>query len=81
MTIQTKYNMGDSLFFIRNNEILKRKIRLINVSIGEFNTSIEYEFLVEEKITMLDKDTICVRDEVSCFKTIEELTEYFKAKL
>ena len=32
MTIQTKYNVGDELYFIENNEIVKLKVSSINTS-------------------------------------------------
>ncbi len=73
MTIETKFNVDELVYFIYDNKIMKRYVSYIEY----VNYSIMYKFIITEKRTMLDSDTILFLPEEKCFKSITKLCEYY----
>lgn len=75
MVITTKYNIGDKVFIIHNNEIIKVPITHVET----YNSNIiTYTLLLSKALSMMDKDRIEKRSEINCFQSIEELVLYYK---
>lgn len=72
MTIQTKFDIGDEVFLIEHNKIMKMKIHNIF-----YDRKVIYQFLLHKSRTSLDKDVYITRDESTCFKTPEDLVNSY----
>jgi hypothetical protein len=76
MRIETKFDVGENAVIIDNNIIIT--IPVYNISY--INKTIRYEFMTSKALSMMDKDIIIHRDEKECFKSINELTQYYESK-
>jgi hypothetical protein len=82
MTIETRFNKGETVFFIENNAIVSFPVRGIEYRGGheviQKNGTITYSFLTSKAPTSLDKDRIVYKNENECFKSIDELANFYK---
>lgn len=69
--------LGDKVFIISNNEIIKVPITYIETR----NNTITYTLLLSKALSMMDKDRIEKRLEINCFHSLEELVLYYKEKI
>lgn len=76
MKIQSRFDVGQSVVFIENNEIVSYPVHEIEYVCR----TIRYSFLVSKAINMMDKDKRVVRDEKDCFKSVHELANHYKQK-
>lgn len=76
MTITTKFDGGQEVFVIDNNEVKKMPI----VSIETRNKDVSYTLLKQKAFSMMDKDVTIVRDEENCFSTIDQLADFYKVE-
>ena len=78
MTISTKFNIGDRVWFIAKNRLINDRIIAINTftdrpveeldgTVYKTRTSIEYMFVQYDNV-----------NEYYCFKTEEELLKFFE---
>ena len=67
MTIETKYNIGDEVWFYHHKKIMKSRVRSINLLVRKDDISASY--LMEDMWT----DQYIVLYEESLFPTKEEL--------
>ena len=83
MQINTKYNIGDSLYFVENNKIVSREICGVNVEIFKVNEcvnefrnkfTIVYKYLKYPKEVMGENPILYVNEE-DAFITKQELIE------
>ena len=79
MTIETKFNIGDFTIIICGNKIMKKQISDI-IPKHKYGNNISYEVLLEKGTIDRQSSTI-IRDECNCFRSLEELVEYYKDKL
>jgi len=78
MNINTKFILNDNVFLIYENTIQKTKIEKIEIKLFKNDIKIVYTCLVS---TRLSKSTNFVEfSEELCFKTIEDLKNYFILK-
>lgn len=68
MTIETKYNIGDEVWFISDNEICNEKITAIHIHIGALCSFVTYSC----EDTLIGQALNTVREEI-LFPTKEEL--------
>ena len=70
MNIETKFNIGDELYFVYKDEILCEKITSIDITIVDNYVSIDYYFRYNHnRLRMSDK---------KIFKTLDELFDHYK---
>lgn len=74
MVINTKFNFDDNVFIIHNDQIIKRSV----VGVSTQNQNIYYNIRISKALSMLDKDIIVLKDESSCFSTIEEMCKFYE---
>lgn len=74
MIIQTKFEQGENAFIIYGDKIIKCAIDRISY---RYKT-IYYSFTVSKGATMMDKDKETEREESECFKSIDELANFYK---
>lgn len=74
MKIETKFDKGETAFIIENDEIVSFPVNGILYEHG----TISYSFIKSKALTLMDKDSIIYRDEKKCFKSIDELTNYYR---
>lgn len=74
MNIITKYNVGDEVFTIDNDEIVKLPVESIDVKMTKGYTRIEYTLLIREGSGM-DEKKVVIRGEESCFSTLRKMYE------
>lgn len=74
MTIQTKYNYNDIIYFIHNNRIVRYPVKQTMY----LNGIISYSVLVSESQTLMDRDKYITIDEVNAFSSIDELCNFYK---
>lgn len=77
MTIETRFNKGQTAFIIENDGIISLPVHGIEFK----NWIISYTFLKSKALTMADRDNIIYRDEKDCFKSIDELANFYKTKV
>jgi hypothetical protein len=76
MTIDTKFNIKDVAFFIEGNEIVSFPVYGIEYKRG----SVVYSFMKRKSQTLMDNDSILYIEEKSCFRSIDELADFYKSK-
>ena len=76
MTIETKFDKGQKVFLIDNDEIISLPVNGVEYK----NGTITYSFIKHKSQTLMDKDTVVYRDEERCFGSIENMVERFKLK-
>lgn len=74
MTIETKFNKGETAFIIENNDIVSFPVDGIEYK----NGTITYSFIKRKALTLMDKDIVVYRDEKNCYKSIDELSNFYK---
>ena len=74
MTIETLFNKGDKVILIENDKITSFPVKDISYKSG----TITYSFVKSKACTSMDEDTIIYRDEKNCFKSIDELANFYK---
>jgi len=73
MVIQTKYNIGDNLFFITHNRIVVKKIKAILIEVKDINNiRVEYGYK-EAPDDVMGSNPIIFVNEVDAFFTKDEL--------
>lgn len=77
MTITTKFDKGEKAFIIDENRIVCLPV----VSISYNSGTVSYSFRAREALTSLDSDKVIHRDEPHCFKSIDELADFYKVAL
>lgn len=76
MKIETKFNIGDNVYTILDNNIVCHPVTSIQYMSGE----VAYTLLIRESETLMDKNKYATFSESSCFKSIDDLADYYKAK-
>ena len=76
MIIETKFNKGQNAFIIENDGIISLPVHRIEFK----DETISYTFLKSKALTMIDRDSFIYRDEKDCFKSIDELSFFYKSK-
>lgn len=74
MTIETKFNQGENVFFIENNDIVSFPVDGIEYK----NGTITYSFIKSKALTLMDRDNVVYKDEKNCYKSIDELSNFYK---
>lgn len=77
MEFKTKYNIGQLVYIIENNIIIRIPVGRIKI-VSEHHTEIEYSFVTSKATTSLDKDKIVLRKEDAVFETPDEIVSPFK---
>lgn len=77
MTIETKFNISENVFFILNNKIVSFKIMGIRAEISRNYLTIEYSFLTSKAATSMDKDCYEYKDEKDVFKSPVDIINSF----
>ena len=84
MTIQTKYNVGDELYFIENNEIVKLKVSSINTSSYlqfESYVHVSLTYVFERPISSNSTNTeFLKRNEWQVYPSVKELVDAYTEK-
>jgi len=75
MIINTKFDKGEKAVIIDNDAIKTLEI----IEILYDNYGVKYNLLKSKALTMMDKDIITTRREDDCFKSIQELADFYKA--
>ena len=76
MTITTKFNVGEMVFFIENNEITSCRVSEITYE----SKRVYYRFITSRAPTTLDRDTVVEKEEKDCFVSIDEMAKHYKEK-
>ncbi len=76
MEIKTRFDFGDKVLIIHDNQIVRCKIN----DISYFNGRITYQLLISESLTMMDRDITTQREEEDVVKEFEELRKYIVEK-
>ncbi|WP_286747847.1 hypothetical protein [Roseivirga sp. UBA1976] len=77
MKIETKFNKGDKVWTIENNQIVQFPIQDVQYKYG----AVSYELQTHKSQTIgLDKDRSIIRNEKECFGSIQDLADYFISK-
>ncbi|MEA5461551.1 hypothetical protein VB796_20965 [Arcicella sp. LKC2W] len=74
MTIETRFNLKEIAFFIHNNDIVSFPVYGIEYKHGR----ITYSFMERKSQTLMDNDSIIHIEEKRCYKSIDELAEFYK---
>ena len=74
MIIKTKFEIGEKVVLIDNNIIITLPVKEIEY----VHRTIFYLFCKSKAATMLDNDIIIQRCESECFKSVDELAEYYE---
>ena len=74
MTITTKFDKGEKAFIIDEDKIVCLPV----VSISYNSGTVSYSFKAREALTLLNSDKVIHRDEPHCFKSIDELANYYR---
>ena len=74
MEIKTKYSVGDEVYFIEKEKILRAKIKRIYISVNEEGVAVEYRYL---KTISYGSIYTTIKDPK---KTIEELYQSGESK-
>ena len=77
MVINTKFNKGEKAVIIDNDVIKTLEI----IEILYDNYGVKYNLLKSKALSMMDKDIVTTRREDDCFKSIQELADFYKANL
>lgn len=75
MIINTKFDKGEKAVIIDNDGIKTLEI----IEILHDNYGVKYNLLKSKALSMMDKDIITSRREDDCFKSIQELADFYKA--
>jgi hypothetical protein len=70
MKIETKFDIGDEVYFLHGSSIIKSNVEYITISIDENDITILYSFKGYNR-----------ECESRCFKSIKELTKHWEDKL
>ena len=70
MNIETKFNIGNEVYFVHKDEILYEEITSIDITIVGNYTSIDYCFKINSKLIIKDGNKL--------FKTLDELFDHYK---
>jgi hypothetical protein len=74
MKIETKFNIGENAFIIDNDKIISLPIN----GIEYISKTITYSFRIRTASSLIDKDKIIFREEANCYKSIDELSTFYK---
>lgn len=77
MTINTKFNVGDKVFLIMNDDIVSFPVFKIIC----YNTLIVYSFKSNPAKSNLDRDEFIERREFHVFASIDDLANFYKKQL
>ncbi len=78
MEIKTRFDIGDTVLIIHDNQIVSCKVN----NISYYNGIVTYELLIHKSLTMMDRDITTLREEANVVKEFEELKKHIvKAKL
>lgn len=80
MKIETKFNVGEEVFTIENNGIQKFPVKDIQVHVTAF-TKIRYALLKSRSVNFGDNDSVTTKDEEECFKSLNDMIEYYNQKI
>lgn len=65
MTVETKFNIGDEVWYLHNNKVCNRKVSAINIRITECMVSIIYYISApKESITLEEKSIFSSKEEL-----------------
>ena len=78
MLIETKFDIDESVVTIDRDEIIVLTVQSLEYS-SVYN-SVKYTLLKYKSINFGDKDTTVVKSENECFKSLDELVEYYGSK-
>lgn len=78
MKIETKFDIGEKVVTIDNNAIVTLPVQEIEYQ--SVFKSIKYTLLKYKAVNFGDKDGTVIKSENECFKSITELTKYYKLK-
>ena len=76
MTIKTKFDIGQYLYFIKSHELV-----VFPVSKITFDQYVNYHFITSKGATLMDKDFVVQITEDRCFASIDDLCSFYKEKL
>lgn len=77
MIIETKFNKGDKVYVIHNDEIRYMPIRSITATSWG---AIVYELIEAKAATSLDSDRLITRSEELCFPALQGIVDYYGKK-
>jgi len=80
MKIDTKFNVGDKVVTINYNVITTLEISAIECNKTKNYLIIRYILLVSKSIDLSSKDLTVVKDERECFKSVQEIADFYKSK-
>lgn len=69
MIIETKYDKGDSVYFIHDDDLYYREIRGIEYLYG----TISYRFLLKPAQTTMDQERWVSKEEGKCFGSLQDI--------
>jgi hypothetical protein len=69
MEIKTRFDIGDTVLIIHDNQIVSCKVN----NISYYNGIVNYELLIHKSLTMMDRDITTLREEANVSKEFEEL--------
>ncbi len=75
MVINTKFDKGEKAVIIDNDGI--KTLEIIEILYDRYG--IKYNLLKSKALTMMDKNQTITRREDDCFKSIQELADFYKA--
>lgn len=76
MKIETKFDNGEFVFTIDSGEIVRLPIIKIEASC-ESSTRIKYTLLKCKALNFGDPDSVIVKIEGECFKSLSDMLEYY----
>ena len=76
MIIETKFDKGDVVFVIEDDDIISLPVMKVSYEDGV----VLYSFLKRKSTTLMDRDIIIHRAQKNCFKSIDELATFYKNK-
>lgn len=73
MELESRFNEGDNVVIIYESKLVRVSVKRIAYRYGSFY----YTFLLGKALTMMDKDKEIEKKESECFKTIQQLADYY----
>ena len=74
MTITTKFDFKQLVFFIHNDKIISLPIQGIKYERG----TVSYTFCTKKSTTLMDNDSHTIQNEQDCFSSIDDLCQHYK---
>ena len=80
MKIDTRFNVNDIVVTINYDKVTALQIESISCIKTKNYLAIRYTLLVSKGISFDSKDVTVVKDENECFKSVQDLADFYKSK-